>query len=383
MELKNVDFYLQYIYSCNRCRSCTFTDDEHLLSLCPAYEMNDFFSFCGGGKAHIAQAIIEDKVKNFNQIKDYFFKCNLCLACKKMCPIGVDHYYLIRDVREVLFKKSSFREKILKIRKNILKKGNPGGEEKKEILDKVDINQKKVDYLFFVGCRAQYNRRENEIIRKTFDILKKGGISFGIMPDETCCGIILSDLGDADGFKRVARQNIKKFRKLKIKGIITSCAHCYSSYFNNYPEVQEFDFKIFHTTEIIKNLIEEDKLKIKNKIKERVTYHDPCRLSRHSEFTKIPRDLINKIGENFTEMKRRGERSYCCGGSLSVQEFYPDFQKYTSEVRWKEIKETQSDILLTLCPFCRDSFKDKNEIKTLDLVELIYQAIGGENEPGL
>ena len=73
---------------------------------------------------------------------------------------------------------------------------------------------------------------------------------------------------------------------------------------------------------IIEYLIEkyhQGKLKVKNKINQRITFQDPC---RWREFDKKiyegPRELLEILGCEVTEMKHNKENSLCCSSPISV-----------------------------------------------------------------
>ncbi|MEW5947436.1 MAG: 4Fe-4S dicluster domain-containing protein, partial [bacterium] len=87
MKLSNADFYEDYAFSCNRCRSCTATNDAELLPVCPSFDLRGYFSASGGGKAHAAQGIITGAFRRLKDAAAVFYDCTLCLACRENCPV--------------------------------------------------------------------------------------------------------------------------------------------------------------------------------------------------------------------------------------------------------------------------------------------------------
>ena len=59
---------------------------------------------------------------------------------------------------------------------------------------------KEVEYLYWVGCSASYDKRNQSIARAVVRILTAAKVSFGVMPEERCNGYAarVADL-DADG----------------------------------------------------------------------------------------------------------------------------------------------------------------------------------------
>ena len=54
-----------------------------------------------------------------------------------------------------------------------------------------------------------------------------------------------------------------------------------------------FDFKVRHILEVLDEFRQEGRLKITGKEEQRITYHDPCQISRRGGVIDQPRILIN------------------------------------------------------------------------------------------
>ena len=76
--------------------------------------------------------------------------------------------------------------------------------------------------------------------------------------------------------------------------ILVSCAGCYNTLKNDYKELFGVDLDVIHTSELFNRLIAEGKLLIK-KSPNKVTYHDPCHIGRHSGLYDEPREAIMEI----------------------------------------------------------------------------------------
>jgi Fe-S oxidoreductase len=95
------------------------------------------------------------------------------------------------------------------------------------------------------------------------------------------------------------------------------------------------------------------------------------------------RELLDKLTENRTEMKRCKSFALCCGAGGA--QMFKEAEKGDKEVfieRIEDVIETKADIVATACPYCMvmltDGIKYKNkeeEIANYDIIELISKAI--------
>ncbi|KXA98558.1 hypothetical protein AKJ40_04665, partial [candidate division MSBL1 archaeon SCGC-AAA259M10] len=168
------------------------------------------------------------------------------------------------------------------------------------------------------------------------------------------------------------------------ENIVTHCPHSFNTFKKDYLE-GEGDYKIYHHTQFILNLIKQDKIKLENKVNKTVTYHDPCFLTKHNDITEAPRKIIESIpGLEFIELPRNKKNSFCCGGGggrMWMEQ--PKEEERPNVERAREVADTNADILLTACPFClvqlEDGMKmiDKNEeIQVIDIGEFVIESIG-------
>jgi Fe-S oxidoreductase len=117
-------------------------------------------------------------------------------------------------------------------------------------------------------------------------------------------------------------------------------------------------------------LIQEGKIKINKKFKEKLTYHDPCNLARWNNIYEEPRRIIEKFAENFEEMKRIKTNTFCCGAG-GAQLFYQiSIGERISKIRAKEASETGAKTLVVACPFCYSMLKGDTEELGLEIKDL-------------
>ena len=252
------------------------------------------------------------------------------------------------------------------------------------ILSDVILQGKKPEILFWVGCAGSFDERAKKITRAFVRILNQINISYAILgPEESCTGDPAKRAGNEFLFQMQAMSNIKTLNKYGVKKIITTCPHCFNTLKNEYPGLGG-DYDVIHHTQLLKDLLDSGKLKIKNgSFKgKRITYHDPCYMGRANGIYEAPREVIKKLDAELVEMKSCKSKGLCCGagGAQMFKEPEPGGKDINIK-RTEEAIEVKPDIIAAACPFCNtmmsDGLKNKekeNEISVMDITELIDNA---------
>jgi Fe-S oxidoreductase len=297
--------------------------------------------------------------------------------CIDSCPAGIELDKLLPTLRALKPPKGSHRgvfQTVGKLLSNSeiqswFKEGSVELDENSEIA-------------YFPGCATIYdlllNREESTYsggIVAAIKTMNKAGIKPRIIYG--CCGHDLYFSGNLSDFEREK----KKLNEKLIGKIITGCAECYHMLKNFYnADVEYF-------ADYILDLVKEGKLELKPVEGLKVTFHDPCRLGRHNEIYKSPRELLSKVAE-VVEMPHNKNEGYCC--SVSSWLNCNKESKSVREERLREALDTGAKFLITACPKCNlhldcyyyDSNYKENEpdalqrIKLMDIQELIGYALG-------
>ena len=229
--------------------------------------------------------------------------------------------------------------------------------------------------LYFRGCTAR--EKLTSISKATERILKISKIDYETLEDEKCCGSVLLRTGFLDDAIEQMNGNLKDFEG---KTILTSCAGCYKTLKEDYKKYLGVDLKVIHISQLLEQLIKENKINLKGNKDLNVTYHDSCHLGRHAGEYEAPRNVINSIS-NLVEMENNREKARCCGSGGGVKSAYGDLSNSISDLRIKEAKETEADLLVSACPFCELNLsQNSDDFEVLDLSEFVLKHLDIEKD---
>ena len=242
---------------------------------------------------------------------------------------------------------------------------------------------KEPDILYWVGSAGSFDDRAKKITKAFVKILNKSQVNFGVLGvEESSSGDVAKRAGNEFLFQMQAMTNIEVMNAYNIKNIVTTCPHDYNTLKNEYKTLGG-DYKVYHHTEFIAELIAESKLEIKANLRnKRVTYHDPCYLGRANNIYDRPRELIEMLGVKLVEMGRSKRKSFCCGAGGA--QMFKESEKGNQEIninRTEEALSLKPDVIATGCPFCNTMITDgvkavsEGAAEVMDIAELIAENI--------
>ncbi len=126
--------------------------------------------------------------------------------------------------------------------------------------------------------------------------------------------------------------------------------------------------------------IRDGKIKIDpaKKIKEPITYQDPCNISRSGGLWEEARWLMNELCEDFRDMSPNREYNHCCGGGGGYIPMGPSYKKRrmaSGKVKADQIRETGAKIVLVPCHNCFDQLKDLDKEYNLGVKVVHFKTI--------
>lgn len=333
----------------------------------------------------------EKMEKMLSDLADSVYECSICGMCGEACPLSLRTIEMWESMRESLVASGlgplKQHEALIKSIENY---DNPWMQPRTQrdrwartAKNMLDARKVPIDLLYYVGCTASYDPEVNIVAKNLADILSATGMTVGTLgKDEKCCGSTLLRLGEVEKARALAKQNVELFKKTKAKRIVTTCAGCYKTLFQDYPRLTGEKLPVVHVTQLLVELIEQGKIGLKETDKkELVTYHDPCHLGRHTKMYDWPRKLLNLIpGITLVEMERTRERSRCCGAGGGLKTLNQELAFKIAEKRIEDAEATGASILVTSCPFCKQTLVEGarrrgDKIKVLDITELVSDRI--------
>ena len=298
--------------------------------------------------------------------------CTTCGACMDECPSNIEHIPLIMELKRYkALTMGSLPPAAAAAIEKIKINGNPWGiseDDRFEWASGIDVPviepEKKVDYLYYVGCAGSYDKANGQVVKDTITLLKKAGVDFAVIgKTEKCNGDPIRRFGDEYTFHEMAVENIAGLNKYSFDKIVTHCPHCLHTIGKEYAKFKDGQFETIHHTELLASLIREGKLRAEKEIDETMTFHDPCYLGRHHGEYDAPRKILQSIPKmKLKEMESSREKAVCCGmGGGNMWYELPEGE-HLSKRRLAHVAETKSSKLATSCSYCMINFNSSKNL---------------------
>ena len=321
---------------------------------------------------------------------DELWACTTCIACVQECPAFIDIVDTIVDLRRYLtLSEGALPSTAPQSLQNIQRAGNPWGLAPAERLawaEGLDVALmepgKEVEYLYWVGCSASYDKRNQAIARSVVKILKAAGVSYGVMPEERCHAEVGRRLGEEYLYQTVQAENVEAINQYRFRKVITHCPHCFNTIKNEFPQFGGA-YEVMHHSVVIDELIASGKIKPTKRMAARLAFHDSCYLGRYNGIMDAPRRVAKAVpGLTVIDPPRRRERGLCCGGGGGHMWMEVPAEKRVNIIRTEELLEQKPDVIGTACPFClamvdlgRKVKEAEATVQVKDISELVAESL--------
>ena len=382
------DLYWKDIYDADACTSCKRCQDR-----CPAWATDKPLS-----PMRVVQQIGEvafgDPKANLvdTVTRDVLWACTTCRACQEICPADIEHVNKILDMRRnlALMQGEFPGDEVTVALNNYDVNGNPFGlayARRGDWSEGLGVGQlcdgAEADLLYFVGCYASFDRRNQEVARSFARICNAAGVKLAILgKEEKCCGEPSRKLGNEYQYQMTARENIELIKGYGVKKIVATCPHCYNTIGRDYRDLG-LEIEVEHYTVFIDRLIREGRLKVEASGFD-FTYHDSCFIGRYKDLFEEPRNVLAAAGGRISEMEKARYESFCCGaggGRILAEE---KLGSRISEKRATMAQATGAPLLVSNCPFCLTMFEDgiktgdlEGKLRVRDLAEIVAERLPG------
>ena len=237
-------------------------------------------------------------------------------------------------------------------------------------------------------------------------LLATAGVSFAVLGDgEACTGDSARRAGNEFLFQMLA-QNVETLNEVGASTMVVTCAHCFNTIKNEYPQLGG-RYEVLHHTQLLNRLVRDQRLTPVARPGEassagtltgaastgaKVTYHDPCYLGRHNQVYAPPRELLQILpGVEYAEMERSKETSFCCGAGGARMWMEEKLGTRINNNRTEEALATGADRIAVGCPFCKVMLSDglnaaiqdgkaTDAVEVVDIAQMLLAAVQ-RNEP--
>lgn len=343
------------------------------------------------GKMFGLTATVDDELLTQWETKVYD-NCTLCGRCSMVCPLGIDITLLIRKTREGMAAAGHAPEGLIAATKRAVTIGSPMGVKLPALMAqikhveedtglKIPLDVEGAEYMLLLSSMEIMNFPE--FIEATAKIFKQAGVSWTISTEAfeaTNSGI---QIGVADIAAELVQRIVDAAEKLKVKTVISpECGHAYMAIRWEGPNLvgKPFSFKVRHILEVLDEFRQDGRLKITGKETQRLTYHDPCQISRRGGVIEQPRKLIEMFADNFVEMPDAGKMNWCCGagGGVSSNERADEVRLKVFQRKKDQFDAIKPDAIISACSNCRIHLEDgleeyHMEIPLMSLTETLAE----------
>jgi heterodisulfide reductase subunit D len=334
------------------------------------------------GRIQVALALLDGTLKKTPENAEALFTCTLCGNCTEICAAEFDPSECLEKVRAVLNDiPNDVRDAIVE---KIKEYDNPYEEDrhiKRNWVKEVGFEVPSTgEVLYYTGCTAGI--RLPNIAVSAVKILKAAGIDFAVLEDEPCCGSVMLRTGKAEDAEKNAEKLGEVMKNSGAKKIIVTCAGCLKTLRDDYPKLGIELPEVLHVTQVLQDIVKKKKLTLKHQDQDmKITYHDPCHLSRAAGVYDDPREIIKVIpGVELIEMETKREAAMCCGAGGGLRSYDPELSKKMAADRVKSAEEIDAKVIATACPFCETNLAAGakligSSVRVVDVVDLLAERL--------
>ena len=375
-----------------KCYNCNFC-----LSACPVIQSNERFVGCGG--SGLTQALyyagrwdLWDKPEA-QELMHNLYRCTMCKSCVNTCQslsAGIPLMEIIEKGRKIMVEKAlgpmPAQRKALE---SMLAYGNPYGQPQESRLEWLEGLELKwlpgepAEVLLYLGCSTCYEPLLQKSGLALIKLLKQVGVDFGILAQERTSGDVAIRLGEDVLFEELAERNREAFAAAGAKHIVCLSPHDYDTFVSDYEGLGD-EYHIWHYSQYLSQELAPALARLKGGFAGKVTYHDPCYLSKHHGITQPPRELLGNLeGLELVEMRLSGKDNLCCGGGGGRMFTEVEETQRLADLRVGQALETGAQVVATACPWCHlmldNAVKDlkvEDRLRVREISELLAEAYG-------
>ncbi len=375
---KPTQYYLEACSRCGLCKDACFAyASVPKLEYIPSWRAEvvrriykRYFKLSGRLFPYWGEATeIDDEL--MKQLYEAAYSCTGCRRCMMYCPFGIDTQ-AIQSIAKLLLignqsesevlsmladasiekgksldlYKESFIQGIKNLEKDVIAKWRG---ESDQIIP-LDAEGANILYVALAGAHSIVPTASIlNAARENWSLSFFEAVNFGAF------------VGDPRKTQLIAKRIIDEAIRLKVKEVVI--CECGTAFRVMKHLVGKQPFEVSHIAEVMARYLKEGRIRVeKDRIKEVITYHDPCQSARNGGVIEEPRYVLSQLTSHFVEMTPNREYNWCCGGGGGLVALEnEDFREKTGKVKVDQIKETGAAIVATGCENCHTQLGFLNE----------------------
>ena len=321
--------------------------------------------------------------------------CTECGRCAMICPMGINIAGMVNVMRQGLANAGIIPAEMMAMEQEQGAHGSifgVGPTEMEQIVQdlsrkqgvEIPLKRDRADIL--VTTSGLDLLLYNDVLIATARIMNHLGESWTLRSD----GFEAANFGLLSGYEKAQKAASERLiRAAEACGattvIIPECGHAYPSMRWDAANLhgRQLPFRVLAISEYLGQKVKSGQLKLTPLGRDRkVTFHDPCKLARHSGSIDEPRWALEALGLDFRETESHGAMNWCCGGGAGVFLIgtAAELRQKAFGIKIEQVDATGADSVVVTCGSCRLNFMAGAQRaqwgKNIEsLVELVAEAL--------